>query len=126
MGIQFLNKQRCFAKHALFFYYYGNDNLKFRIESHVKTEKHTTNRRLLSRQQLSFSSSSSENNDYFADLTVAFMKANIPLNTVENSAFKEFLEKYTVKKTPSQSLSFREIFNNRPSIICKYSILSYC
>ena len=57
-----------------FFLNYRNDNLKFRIESHVKIEKHTTNSRLSSRQQLLLSSSSSENNDYFADLTVAITK----------------------------------------------------
>ena len=60
---------KVFCKACFVDFNYGNDNLKFRIESHVKTEKHTTNNRLSSRQQLLFSSSSSENNDYFADFT---------------------------------------------------------
>ena len=48
------------------------------------------------------------------------MKANIPLNTVENSAFKQFLEKYTGKKTPSQSLLRKTFLPN----LCEKSLIS--
>lgn len=95
---------KVFCKACTVDFNYANDNLKFRITSHIKTEKHISNSQLSSRQQLLSSSSSTESNDYFSDLTVALMKANIPINAVENETFKDFLEKYTGKKSPSQSL----------------------
>ena len=46
------------------------------------------------------------------------MKGNIPLNTVEKSAFKQFSEKYTGKKTPSQSQLRKTYLPN----LCKKSL----
>ena len=40
---------KVFCKACTVDFNYGNDNLKFRIESHVKTGEHTTNSRLSSR-----------------------------------------------------------------------------
>ena len=128
IGIQFLNKQGVLQSIHCWFNY-GNDNLKFRIESHVKIEKHTTNSRLSSRQQLLFSSSSIENNDYFADLTVAITKlearqlvvdADSVLNNVKislpNQVYREKWQQIVDKNPDLQVVLNNTLFASVPIV----------
>ena len=76
--------------------------VKTRAEDHIKTEKHR-NHVQLSQRQTYMDSVPDKNNEFFADLTKALVKSNIPLNKVENPNLKSFLEKWTKKELPSES-----------------------
>ena len=76
--------------------------VKTRAEDHLKTEKHR-NHVQLSQRQTYMDSVPDKKNDFFADLTKALVKSNIPLNKVENPNLKSFLEKWTKKELLSES-----------------------
>ena len=76
--------------------------VKTRAEDHIKTEKHR-NHVQLSQRQTDMDSVPDKKNEFFADLTKALVKSNIPLNKVENPNLKSFLEKCTKKELPSES-----------------------
>ena len=69
-------------------------------ENHIKTEKHR-NHVQLSQRQTYMDSVPDKKNEFFADLTKALVKSNIPLNKVGNPNLESFLEKWTKKELPS-------------------------
>lgn len=81
----------------------------FSVNQHIATQKHqnaeqrkkasTSTQRLLSDFQRPQSI-----NPFHMDLCKAFLEANIPLNKVTNPSIKLFLEKYTSKAIPSDTL----------------------
>ncbi|KAF6217315.1 hypothetical protein GE061_001669 [Apolygus lucorum] len=88
---------------------------KFQLDQHKKTEKHrkevnkarsaggpakTGTHRLISSFQQELPD---EDTQFKKDLTEALLKANIPLNRLENDAFRNFLGRYTGKKIPHES-----------------------
>ena len=76
--------------------------VKTRAEDHIKTEKHR-NHVQLSQRQTYTDLAPDKKNEFFADLTKALVKSNIPLNKVINPNLKSFLEKWTKKELPSES-----------------------
>ncbi|KAF2891035.1 hypothetical protein ILUMI_15138, partial [Ignelater luminosus] len=59
-------------------------------------------RNKISKQQL-LTNLSSKNDSYSQDMCSAFIRADIPLSKLNCDAFRQFLEKYTGKKTPNES-----------------------
>lgn len=79
---------------------------RFSVTQHIATEKHqrgvnrTENKKKT--QQL-ISKDSSSKSSFNNDLCKAMLSANIPLNKLSNTYFKEFLIKYTGQNIPDQT-----------------------
>ena len=43
----------------------------------------------------------SQTNQFFEDITTAFLQANIPVKKLQNAQYRAFFEKYTGKSLPS-------------------------
>ena len=84
---------------------YSESNYSFRIEKHCNTAKHQKQLQLSTKSQqlLPKCISSDTPNLFFADLTIAFISANIPFWKLENGSFRNFLEKWTKQATPHRT-----------------------
>jgi len=84
------------------------------ITQHIKTEKHRRavkrkiNQKTANGQQL-LTNLTSKKSTFNMDLCKAFISANIPLNKLRNTEFRQFLQLYTQKDVPTES-TLRKIF----------------
>ena len=78
------------------------------IIQHIKTEKHRRaierqiNQKTKNSQQL-LTNLTSKKSTFNMDLCRAFISANIPLNKLQNTEFRKFLQLYTQKDVPTES-----------------------
>ncbi|XP_060837117.1 uncharacterized protein LOC132919483 [Rhopalosiphum padi] len=81
---------------------------KSQITQHVHTSLHqeALNRKLNTSKQLFLSESTSKKNvnEFYEDLCLSFISANIPWYKLQNPQFRAFLEKYIGKHIPDESL----------------------
>ena len=94
-----------------------NFRTKTLARQHVSGAKHKRNSALFfadSSKQTYLSSPSKPNvkSEFFADLTEALIRSNIPLNKIESDSFRNFLEKYTKKSLPNESTLRRNYLPN--------------
>ena len=94
-----------------------NFRTKTLARQHVSGAKHKKNSALFfadSSKQTYLSSPSKPNvkSEFFADLTEALVRSNIPLNKIESDSFRNFLEKYTKKSLPNESTLRRNYLPN--------------
>ncbi|KAF2896958.1 hypothetical protein ILUMI_09220 [Ignelater luminosus] len=82
------------------FKHVGSDR-KSQIDAH-SSHIASLQRNKISKQQL-LTNLSSTKDSYFQDMCSAFIRADIPLSKLNCDAFRQFLEKYTGKKTPNES-----------------------
>ena len=95
------SNDQVFCKACSVGFSYRAANLKYRIDSHIKTEKHEKQALQRNRQQTLVSNAATEN-EFEKELTRTFVMKNITLANVEGKFLKLFLEKYTGKLLPSQ------------------------
>lgn len=81
---------------------------KFSVDQHVNREKHKRGLQRLQGekqvvQQMLFGQVRPSGSPFFTDLCEALISADIPLAKLNNTKFKEFLEKYTGKTVPDSS-----------------------
>lgn len=106
---------------------------RFIVLQHLKTEKHKLavkrqqdriNSTSQQSQQLVFTSMHSKKSTFNHDLCKALLSANIPLNKLSNSSFRNFLTKYTGKEVPRESTLRKgyvdEIYKNTINKIRNY------
>lgn len=80
---------------------------RFTVEQHLKTAKHVRSAtskkkiKIHSPQLVSFITASNKS-PFYTDMCRAFLAANIPLNSVSNTVFRNFLTKYTGKEIPDE------------------------
>jgi len=80
---------------------------RFTVLQHLKTSKHSRGIQRLGDQQQKTQQllpTTSKINSFNKDLCKTLLAANIPLNKLQNTYFRSFLEKYTHKDIPSVSL----------------------
>jgi len=93
---------------------YDENHIEDRVVKHNKKQRHqkrlegqneSQGRQQFIATAMENAITSERKNEYFAELTKAFLSADIPLHKLENSDLKVFLEKYTKKDQPrSQTL----------------------
>lgn len=80
---------------------------KFNVSQHISTDKHQKalkrHKDQEQKKKQTLLTSLPTKSTFNADLCEALMAANIPLNKLNNSKFREFLEKYTGKNIPFES-----------------------
>ena len=72
-----------FCKSCSFSLNYSNENFKYRLNSHINTPKHQKNAQFSMKQQRITSVPVSQTNQFFEDVTTAFLQANIPLKNLK-------------------------------------------
>ncbi|KAF0764255.1 DUF659 domain-containing protein [Aphis craccivora] len=81
---------------------------KSQLTQHIDTSSHqeALKRKLTTSKQLFLSESTSKKNvnEFYEDLCMSFVAANIPWYKLQNPQFRAFLEKYTGKHIPDESL----------------------
>jgi len=93
----------------------GHDK-RYSITQHIKTEKHLKSVSLSQTKKQNVQSLLTNtvlNKDPFCvDLCKALVSANIPLKKLNDTHFKSFLEKYTLKKIPDESTIRKNYLND--------------
>jgi hypothetical protein len=85
---------------------YKESHLSNACSSHMKSQKHIELKKKNSQQITllnSFNKSEDKNVEFKMNLLEAFIKANIPLNKLNNKYFKKFLQSLTTIKIPDQA-----------------------
>lgn len=80
---------------------------RFTVLQHLKTSKHSRGIQRLGAQQQKIQqllATTTKINYFNKDLCKTLLPANIPINELQNTHFRSFLEKYTHKDIPSVSL----------------------
>ena len=78
-------------------------NLRSQVTQHLDSEKHKKNYLLSTRQALN-TTETQGGNLFYKEIAHAMISANIPLQKLDNPAFKAFLEKWAKISVPSASV----------------------
>ena len=87
-------------------------NKKYDVTQHLLTERHkdhikkhedNKNKQQTISTSIASTSGFNEQKQFYFDLCSAMVKSDIPLNKLQNSSFRQFLEKYCKKSIPDES-----------------------